>query len=134
MPVVVIADAAQTVIGPDEATARVVIVIGIIGRIVIAATDEVPVVVGEAEAAAVMETAAMKCPTAVKTTSVHTPAVEAPYVHAAAVEASTAMETSATHMTASAHVAAAPAHVATTAAHVATTAATRPADFGDQAA
>lgn len=128
MPVVVIADAAQTVIGPDEATARVVIVIGIIGRIVIAATDEVPVVVGEAEVAAVMETAAMKCPTAVKTTSVHTPAV-----HAAAVEASTAMETSATHMTASTHVAAS-AHVAAAPAHVATTAATRPADFGDQAA
>src|SRR6266566_8145142 len=73
MPVVaVVADAARTVIGPDDAAARVVIIIGIIGRIIIAAAEEVAVVVVRKAEAAVVETAAMECGSAVEASTMKT--------------------------------------------------------------
>jgi len=101
------ADALRTVVGPDHAAARVVIIIGVIIRIIVAADEVAMVVVREAEAAVM------------KPTMMETAAMEAANMHAAAVPAATAvMETSAvepatSHMAAS-HVTAS--HV--TASHV----------------
>lgn len=92
--------------------ARIIVIIGIVVRIVIAA-EEVTVMVGKAEAA-VMEAAAM--------------------VHRAAVPAA-AMITTNVHTAAGMHAAAHMAAAATT--HVAAATATMPttaADFGDEAA
>jgi len=89
------ADAPRTVVGPDHAAARVVIIIGVIIRIIVAADEVTMVVVREAEAAVM------------KPTMMETAAMEAANMHAAAVPAATAvMETSAveaatSHMAAS---------------------------------
>jgi len=99
------ADAPRTMVGPDHAAARVVIIIGVIIRIIVAADEVAMVVVREAEAAV------MK-PTMMKPAMMETAAMEAANMHAAAVPAATAvMETSAveaatSHMAAS-HVTAA---------------------------
>jgi len=84
MPMAVKADALRTVVGPDHAAARVVIIIGVIIRIIVAADEVAMVVVREAEAAVM------------KPTMMETAAMEAANMHAAAVPAATAvMETSA---------------------------------------
>jgi hypothetical protein len=103
MPMVPAADAARTVVSPDHAAARVVIIgiIGVVIRIIIAA-DEAATVVREAEAAVmkptVTETAAVECRTAVETA-----AMETANMHAAAVPAAAHVATT----VATAHMAAA---------------------------
>jgi phage terminase small subunit len=93
------ADAPRTMVGPDHAAARVVIIIGVIIRIIVAADEVAMVVVREAEAAvmkpAMMETAAMEA------ANVHAAAVPAAtaVMETSAVEAATA-HTAATHVTA----------------------------------
>jgi phage-related tail fiber protein len=115
---VIMADPTQTIMGPHKVTARVVIIIGIVGRIVITAAEEVAMmVVGKSKAAAVMKPAAM----------------EAARVHAAAVPTSATMEASAApaEMPATTHMAAASAHMTT----ATTTAAAMPtANLGDEVA
>src|SRR6266851_274137 len=69
MPMAVKADAPRTMVGPDHAAARVVIIIGVIIRIIVAADEVAMVVVREAEAA-VMKPAMMK-PSAVEAATSH---------------------------------------------------------------
>ncbi len=123
MPMAVKADAPRTVVGPDHAAARVVIIIGVIIRIIVAADKVAMVVVREAEAAVM------------KPTMMETAAMEAANMHAAAVPAATAvMETSAVEA-ATSHMAAS--HVATshvTAATMSAAAAAMSADFDHRCA
>jgi hypothetical protein len=93
------ADAPRTVVGPDHAAARVVIIIGVIIRIIVAADEVTMVVVRESEAA-VMKSTMMK------STMMEAAAMEAANMHAAAVPAAAVMETSAVEAAAS-HMAAA---------------------------
>jgi hypothetical protein len=132
MPMVPAADAARTVVSPDHAAARAVI-IGIIRVVIwiIIAADEAAMMVCEAEAtmmkSTVTEAAAVECGTAAKAA-----AMEAASMHAAAMPAATATETSAVeaaaHVTTTADVTAA-AMTATTA-MTPTTMSASTADFG----
>jgi hypothetical protein len=119
VPAAVKADAPRTVVGPDHAAARVVIIIGVIIRIIVAADEVVAMVVVREAEAAVMKPAMME-----------TAAMEAANMHAAAVPAAAAvMETSA--------VEAATAHMATshmTAAATMSPAAAMSSDFDHRCA
>jgi hypothetical protein len=100
------ADAPRTVVGPDHAAARVVIIIGVIIRIIVAADEVTMVVVRESEAA-VMKSTMMK------STMMEAAAMEAANMHAAAVPAAAVLETSAVEAAAS-HMAAATTTTTTT--------------------
>jgi hypothetical protein len=130
MPMVPTADAARTVVSPDHAAARVVIIgiIGVVIRIIVAAADEAAMVVREAEAA-VMKPTAMEAAAVEAANMMHAAAMPAAATETAAMETS-AVEAAA-HVTTTAHVTAT---TMTPATMSASTMSASTADFGHKTA